>query len=63
MENLRAKINTKSNYRNLNDQFLDVHQMAGRRVTCICQNEFGHNIYVDFTIDEVSEFLETTDKK
>ena len=60
MKTLTAKINTKSNFRNLNGQFLEVREIKGRRVTCICKNEFGNNIYADFSINEISEFGEYT---
>jgi len=56
---MKAKVNTKSNYRNLNGQWLEVKEIVGTRVTCIVEfAEFGKQS-VDFTLKEVTE-LDTT---
>ena len=50
-----AKINTKSNFRNLNGTFQQVYQMYGRRVTCLIEIE-GKMHQVDFDLSEISEY-------
>lgn len=56
---MKAKVNTKSNYRNLNGQWLNVKEIVGTRVTCIVEfAEFGKQS-VDFSLKEVTE-LDTT---
>jgi hypothetical protein len=57
---MQAKIKTKSNYRGLNGQFLKVHEIAGKRVTCeVFQEEFNKIFLVDFTLKEIEEFKQT----
>jgi len=52
---MKARVNTKSNYRNLNGQWLEVKEIVGARVTCIVEfAEFGKQS-VDFTLKEVTE--------
>ena len=50
---MTAQIKTKSNYNNLNGQWLKVVEILGNRVTC----EYTHEIYgtqqIDFTLKEV----------
>ncbi len=58
----QVKINTKSNYRNLNGQWLEVKEISGKRVTCKVmdnENEEGF-IHCDFTLSEVEEMLYNT---
>ena len=56
---MKAKVNTQSNYRNLNGQWLNVKEIVGTRVTCIVEfAEFGKQS-VDFSLKEVTE-LDTT---
>jgi hypothetical protein len=56
---MKAKVNTKSNYKGLNGQWLEVKEIVGTRVTCIVTfAEFGKQS-VDFTLKEVTE-LDTT---
>ena len=56
---MKAKVNTKSNYRNLNGQWLEVKEIVGTRVTCIAEfAEFGKQ-KIDFTLKEVIE-MDTT---
>jgi len=52
---IAAKINTKSNYQNLNGTFQQVHQMIGNRVTCLVEID-GKLLKVDFILSEISEF-------
>lgn len=48
-----AKINTKSNYRELNGTIQTVKEIVGNRVTCmIFAPEFGKYIQADFTLNE-----------
>lgn len=59
MENQKvvwAKINTKSNYKNLNGELLRVAQICGSRVTCWNVNEMGMTHLIDFTLDEIVTF-------
>jgi hypothetical protein len=54
---MEAKIKTKSNYRGLNGQFLKVHEIAGKIVTCeVFQEEHNKIFLVDFTLKEIEEF-------
>lgn len=58
---MKAKVNTKSNYRNLNGQWLEIKEIIGTRVTCIVElAEFGKQS-VDFNLKEVTE-MDTTKK-
>lgn len=51
---MNAIINTKSNYRNLNGQTLEVIEQVQNRVTCKCFiEEFNKEINIDFDIKEV----------
>ena len=51
---MKALINTKSNYRNLNGQWLEVKEIVGNRVSCVVfDEEYQKNITVDFTKKEV----------
>jgi len=52
---LTAKIETKSNYENLNGKFYQVIEMVGTRVTCKCEID-GILRIVDFNLSEVKEF-------
>ena len=58
---MKAKINTKSNYRNLNGQWLEVAEIRGTRVSCIVKDEEAKDgqIICDFTLKEVVE-MDTT---
>jgi len=54
---MNALINTKSNYRGLNGQWLKVKEIFGTRVTCLCWfDEFQKMIAIDFTLTEIKEF-------
>jgi hypothetical protein len=54
---MKAKIKTKSNYQNLNGQWLQVKEVSGTRVTCLnFSQEFQKTISIDFTLNEISEF-------
>ena len=53
---MKAKINTKSNYRNLNGLWLNVKEIEGKRVTCtVYLAEFNKKMDVDFLLSEISE--------
>jgi hypothetical protein len=53
---MKAKVNTKSNYLNLNGQWLNVKEIAGKRVSCYHWSEdFQIMITIDFTLNEVLE--------
>jgi hypothetical protein len=55
---MQALIKTKSNFRNLNNQWLVVKEMKGKRVTCSIVAD-GQPLNVDFTLSEVVEFDST----
>ena len=55
MKNLKAKVNTKSNYKNLNGQWLEVKEFLGNLVACIIVSENGQSITTDFNIKEIEE--------
>ena len=55
MTNLKAKVNTKSNYRNLNGQWLEVREFLGNLVACIIIDENGQKITADFNLKEIEE--------
>lgn len=52
---MKAKIQTKSNYRNLNGQWLQVKEIVGTRVTCVVETEEHGKQNVDFRLNEVTE--------
>ncbi len=53
---MKVKVNTKSNYRKLNNKPLDVFEIKGTRVTCLYNDpEFAQPIKVDFQLNEVIE--------
>jgi len=52
---MKAKVNTKSNFRNLNGQWLEVKEIVGTRVSCVVETkEYGKQT-VDFNLKEVTE--------
>lgn len=51
MNNLKALIKTKSNFRNLNGQWLIVKQFLGKLVVCVDQN----GTTIDFSLSEIEE--------
>jgi hypothetical protein len=52
-QKMKVQVKTKSNYKNLNNQWLEVKEIVGTRVTCIIDfAEFGKQT-VDFTLSEV----------
>jgi hypothetical protein len=56
---MKAQVKTKSNFRNLNGQWLELKEIVGTRVTCIVPfAEFGSQT-VDFTLSEVVK-IDTT---
>jgi hypothetical protein len=58
MKNLQAKIQTKSNYRNLNGEFVRIVQFLGKNVYCEYINEDGDSIFCHFNLDEITEIQE-----
>ena len=52
---IAAQINTKSNFRNLNGQWIQVTQMCGTRITCLVEID-GRMQQCDFHITEISGF-------
>jgi hypothetical protein len=52
---LTAKINTKSNFRNLNGTYQKVYEIVGNRVTCLIKFE-GRTHQVDFNKIEIEEY-------
>ncbi len=53
---IKALIKTKSNYKNLNGQWLEVIEMADFRVSCkVFFEEFGRYNIVDFHLKEVQK--------
>ena len=59
---MKARVHTKSNYRGLNGQLLEVKEIVGTRVTCIVNTqEFGEQ-QVDFGLKEITEIYTTLEK-
>ena len=56
---MKAKVNTKSNFRNLNGQWLEVKEIVGTRVSCIVETEEQGKQTVDFNLKEVTEMNTT----
>lgn len=53
---MKALINTKSNFRNLNGQWLKVLEIVGTRVSCKhFAAEIGREITIDFALTEIKE--------
>lgn len=51
---MKALIKTKSNFRNLNGQWLDVYETFSTRVTCkVWDCEFQKFILIDFHLREI----------
>ena len=60
---MKAIVKTKSNYKGLNGQWLQVSEISGTRVTCIVYSEeLNKMVSVDFSISEVVEFTQMTFK-
>ena len=51
---MKAQIKTKSNYNNLNGQWLEVKEIFGTRVTCFVDTPEYGRMSVDFTLKEVT---------
>lgn len=55
-KDMKAKVSTKSNHRNLNGQWLEVKEFLGTIVACIVFDEIlQKNITVDFYLKELTE--------
>ena len=53
---MKAKVNTKSDYKGLNGQWLEVKEIVGTRVSCLWfSKEFQRLITIDFTLKEIEE--------
>lgn len=53
---MKAQIKTKSNYKNLNGQWLDIKEIFGTRVSCLYfSEEFQKIITVDFDLKEITQ--------
>ena len=53
---MTAKVKTKSNYKNLNGQWLPVYEIRGTRVTLTVVDEIHGEIHADFALSEIVEF-------
>jgi len=47
---MKAQVKTKSNFRNLNGQWLDVKEIVGTRVSCIVDTEEYGKQTIDFSL-------------
>jgi hypothetical protein len=58
---MKALIKTKSNYKGLNNQWLDVKEIADTRVSCIyyCE-DYQRWITADFHLNEILKFTKLT---
>lgn len=56
---MKAKIQTKSNYKNLNGQWLEVAEIVCNRITCyyFCK-DFWRLITIDFIASEILEYAD-----
>lgn len=53
---MKAKVSTKSNYKNLNGQWLEVKEFLGNIVACVIfSEEEQRHITVDFSLKEIIE--------
>ena len=53
---MKAKVSTKSNYKNLNGQWLVIKEFLGTIISCIVFDEIlQKNITVDFSLKEITE--------
>lgn len=57
MENLIAKVQTKSNYRNLNGKWVTIIQFLGTIVYCKTTDEAGNEVTFDLNINEIQEII------
>ncbi len=56
-------VNTKSNFKNLNDKWLLVEESNGTRITCkVFSKEFKKFILIDFTLSEVTGITDTKEQ-
>jgi hypothetical protein len=53
---MKAKVSTKSNYRNLNGQWVEIKEFLGTIISCIVFDEtLQKKITVDFSLKEITE--------
>lgn len=57
MTNFIAKVETKSNFRNLNGKWVQIVQFCGTIVYCKANDENGNPIYFDLSINEIKQIL------
>lgn len=61
MQEIQVKVNTKSNFMDLNGKWLSVYEFKGRRVTVKYHHTETEAVHtIDFTIDEVVELQTVT---
>jgi phage major head subunit gpT-like protein len=56
---MKVQVKTKSNFRNLNGQWLELKEIVGTRVTCTIPSEMFGSQTIDFTLSEVVK-IDTT---
>ncbi len=55
---MKAQIKTKSNFRGLNGQILNVQEISGTRVSCnYILPESNQKIIIDFNLSEIVKFI------
>ena len=55
---MKAEVKTKSNFKGLNGQVLNVKEISGTRVSCdYFSQEFQVWITIDFTLSEIVQFI------
>jgi len=53
---MKAKVSTKSNYKNLNGQWVEIKEFLGTIISCLVFDEIlQKNITVDFSLKEIIE--------
>ena len=53
---MKAKVSTKSNYKNVNGQWLEVKEFLGNMVSCVIfSEEEQRHITIGFTLKEITE--------
>jgi hypothetical protein len=53
---MKAKVSTKSNYKNLNGQWVEIKEFLGTIISCLVFDEIlGKKITVDFSLKEITE--------
>jgi ethanolamine utilization cobalamin adenosyltransferase len=60
MEQLQAKVQTKSNYRNLNGKWVTILQFMGTIVYCKTIDETDTEVTFDLNLNEIKEIISLT---